>query len=73
MIALEQVRQHPESLGLKQAVEVLDNTLDTAASKPLTCPERLKQLVGAEVEARRERYLSTRTKMAQFPCQRTLE
>ena len=27
MIALEQARQHPESLGLKQAVEVLDNTL----------------------------------------------
>ena len=27
MIALEQARQHPETLGLKQAVEVLDNTL----------------------------------------------
>ena len=26
MIALEQVRQHLETLGLKQAVEVLDNT-----------------------------------------------
>ena len=27
MIALEQARQHLETLGLKQAVEVLDNTL----------------------------------------------
>ena len=73
MIALEQVRQHLESLGLKQAVEVLDNTLDSAASKQLTCPEMLEQLLGAEVEARRERYLSTRTQMAHFPFQRTLE
>ena len=73
MIALEQARQYLESLGLKQAVEVLDNTLDSAASKQLTYPEMLEQLLGAEVEARRERYLSTRTKMAHFPFQRTLE
>ena len=67
MIALEQARQHLESLGLKQAVEVLDKTLDSAASKQLTYPEMLEQLLGAEVEARRERCLSTRTKMAHFP------
>ena len=73
MIALEQVRQHLESLGLKQAVEVLDNTLDVAANKHLTYPEMLEQLLGAEVAARRERYLSTRTKMAHFPFQRTLD
>ena len=30
MIALEKARQHLETLGLKQAVEVLDNTLDAA-------------------------------------------
>lgn len=35
-IALEQARQHLETLGLKQAVEALDNSLDTAASKQLT-------------------------------------
>ena len=73
MIALEQARQYLESLGLKQAVEVLDNTLDIAASKQLTYPEMLEQPLGAEVEARWERYLSTRTKMAHFPFQRTLE
>ena len=33
----------------------------------------LELLLGAEVSARRERYLSTRTKMAHFPFQRTLE
>ena len=62
MIALEQARQYLESLGLKQAVEVLDNTLDTAANKQLTYPEMLEQLLGVEVEARRERYLSTKPK-----------
>ena len=32
MIALEQASQHLETLGLKQAVEILDNTLDAAAN-----------------------------------------
>ena len=73
MIALEQVRQHLETLELKQAVEALENSLDSAANKQLTYPEMLELLLGAEVEARRERYLSTRTKMAHFPFQRTLE
>ena len=33
----------------------------------------LEQLLGAEVAARRERYLPTRTKMAHLPFKRTLE
>ena len=73
MIALEQARQHLETLGLKQAVEVLDNTMDSAASKQLTYPDMLAELLGAEVAARRERYLSTRTRLAHLPFQRTLE
>ena len=72
-IALEQARQHLETLGLKQAVEALDNTLDAAAGKQLTYPEMLADLLGVEVAARRERYLSTRTKLAHLPFQRTLE
>ena len=72
-IALEQARQHLETLGLKQAVEVLDNTLDAAASKQLTYADVLAQLLGAEVSARRERYLTTKTRMAHLPFQRTLE
>ena len=73
MIALEQARKHLETLGLKQAVEALDNSLDTAASKQLTYPEMLAGLLGVEVTARRERYLSTRTKLAHLPFQRTLD
>ena len=72
MIALEQARKHLDTLGLKQAVEALDNSLD-AASKQLTYPEMLADLLGVEVSARRERYLSTRTKLAHLPFQRTLE
>ena len=33
MIALEKARQHLETQGLKQAVEALDNTLDSASSR----------------------------------------
>ena len=73
MIALEQARKHLDTLGLKQAVEALDNSLDAAASKQLTYPEMLADLLGVEVAARRERYLSTRTKLAHLPFQRTLE
>ena len=73
MIALEQARKHLETLGLKQAVEALENSLDTAASKQLTYPEMLAGLLGVEVTARRERYLSTRTKLAHLPFQRTLD
>ena len=49
-IALEQARQHLETLGLKQAVEALDNTLDTAAGKQLTYPEMLARGAPKTVE-----------------------
>ena len=58
MIALEQARQHLETLGLKQAVEVLDNTLDAAANKQLPYPEMLAELLGVEVAARRGNAIS---------------
>ena len=49
MITLEQARQHLHTLGLRQAGEALDNTLDAAASKQLTYPEMLADLSGFEV------------------------
>lgn len=73
MIALEQARHHLETLGLKQAVEALDNILDAAATKELTYPEMLADLLSVEVTARRERYMSTRTRLAHLPFHRTLE
>ena len=73
MIALEQARQHLETLGLKQAVEALENSLDAAASRQLTYPEMLAELLRVEVSARKERYLATKTRMAHLPFQRSLE
>ena len=73
MVALEQARQHLETLGLKQAVEALDNSLDLAANKQLTYADMLAELLGVEVAARKERYLSTKTRMAHLPFHRTLE
>ena len=66
MIELEQARKRPETLGLKQAVEALDNSLDTAAGRQLTYPEMLAGLLGVEVTARRERSLTTRTRLAKL-------
>ena len=36
-------------------------------------PDMLADLLGIEVAARRERYLTTRTRMAHLPFRRTLE
>ena len=69
MIALEQASKRPETLGLKQAVEALD----TAAGRQLTYPEMLAGPLGVEVTARRERSLTTRTRLAHLPFQRTLD
>ena len=73
MIALEQARQYMETLGLTQAAAVLDSRLDAAAKKQLPYPELLADLLGIEAAARRERYLTTRTRLAHLPFQRTLE
>ena len=73
MIALEQARQHLETLGMTQAMDVLDSRLDDAARKQLPYPEMLADLLGVEVSARRERYMTTRTRMAKLPFHRTLE
>ena len=64
MIELEQARKRPETLGLKHAVEALDNSLDTAAGRQLTYPEMLAGLLGVEVTARRERSLTTKARLA---------
>ena len=73
MIALEQARRHLETLGMTQAMEVLENRLDDAARRQLPYPEMLADLLGVEVSARRECYLTTRTRLAHLPFRRTLE
>ena len=73
MIALEKARAQLEHLGLAQAAAVLDSRLEEAAQKQLPYADFLDDLLGAEVAARLERYLTTRTRLAHLPFQRTLE
>ncbi len=73
MIPLEQTRQYMETLGLTQSLEVLDSRLDQAARRQLSYPEMLADLLAVEVTARRERYMTTRTRLAHLPFKRTLE
>ena len=72
MIALEQARAYLEQLGLAQAAAVLDSRLEAAAQKQAPYADLLADLLGAEAAARRARYLTTRTRLAHLPFQRTL-
>jgi DNA replication protein DnaC len=72
MIALEQARQYLEQLGLAQAAAVLDSRLEAASKREAPYAELLADLLGAEAAARRVRYLTTRTRLAHLPFQRTL-
>jgi DNA replication protein DnaC len=73
MIVTEQARHYLEILGLPQAAAVLDSRMDAATRAELPYADFLADLLGVEVGARRERYLRTRTSLAHFPFQRTLE
>ena len=72
-IALTEARKYLETLSLKQAVEALENSLEAAAGKKRTYPEMLADLLGVEVAARMELYLSTKIGMAHLPFLRALE
>ena len=72
MIALERARQYLEQLGLAQAAAVLDSRLEAAAQREAPYAELLADRLGAEAAARRQRYLTTRTRLAHLPFQRTL-
>lgn len=73
MLAAEQARAHLERLGLTQAAAVLDGRLDAAAHKQIPYADFLVDLLGIEAAARRERYLTTRTRVAHLPFMRTLD
>ncbi|MCL6596987.1 MAG: IS21-like element helper ATPase IstB [Firmicutes bacterium] len=73
MIPLERCRDQLEHLGLTQAAQALDHTLEVAARKEWSYAEFLQDLLGVEAQARRERYLRTRTRLAHLPYRRTLE
>jgi DNA replication protein DnaC len=73
MLAVEQARAQLEHLGMTQAAAVLDSRLEAASQKEVSYADFLADLLGIEAAARRERYLTTRTRLAHLPFIRTLE
>lgn len=73
MRALEQVRQQLETLGLMDAATVLENRLDSASHDAVSYVEFLQGLLGVETQARRERYLKARLRLAHFPVVKRLD
>lgn len=59
-------------MGLKRAAEVLTNHVETAATQGMTYVDFLLRLLEAEQQARYERYLAARMKLANFPFRKTL-
>lgn len=73
MTPIEQVRQSLETLGLMDAAAVLANRLDHATHEGLSPLEFLQSLLQVETQARRERYLKARLRLAHFPVVKRLE
>jgi DNA replication protein DnaC len=73
MMPLEQVRQQLETLGLLDAAAVLENRLDRASHDGISYVEFLQDLLRVETQARRERYLKARLRLAHFPAVKRLE
>lgn len=71
-LLLTRAEQLLSELGLRRAAEVVVNHADAAASRQVTYLEFLVGLLEAEREARYERYLNTRMKLANFPFRKTL-
>jgi len=73
MIAVEKARHHLSQLKMTQAAAVLDSRLEAAARKKISYADFLADLLELEAAARRERYLTTRTRLAHLPFRKTLE
>lgn len=73
MIAVEKARQQLLDLGLSQAASILDSRLEAASQKDLTYADFLTDLLDTELAARRERYITARTRLAHLPFHKTLD
>ena len=73
MIAIEKARQQLADLGLSQAAGLLDSRLKTASQKDLTYADFIVDLLDSELAARRDRYITARTRLAHLPFHKTLD
>lgn len=69
----ERIQTQLEKLKLPRIGEVLDAVAEQAAKAEWTYLDFLDRLLSAEAEAKDERAVTTRIRMARFPFQKTLE
>lgn len=61
------------TLELKEVAQVLESHLEAAAKGEVAYVDFLTDLLDVEIQARRERYLKARTRLAHFPFPKRLE
>ena len=73
MAMLEIADELLEAMGLDEIRNVLPARLERAANTNMSYSDFLVDLLTAERDAKRSRYIKTRTSLAHFPFIRTLE
>ena len=73
MTAIEQLHERLEALGLKTIDDRLEALLEQAAKAEPAYADFLLDVVSAEADARRQRYLKTRLQLAHLPYVKTFE
>jgi len=73
MTSIERLQGTLEALGLTALEARLEGLLELAAKNEPSYADFLLEVLGAEVEARRQRYLKTRLQLAHLPYVKTFE
>ena len=73
MSAIERLHTMLPSLGLTEADALVEAHLERASKQQRAYADFLADLLAGEVEARRERYLRTRMRLAHLPYHKTLQ
>lgn len=73
MTPVDRLQQTLETLGLAEVQAVLEAHLERAGKTEPAYAEFLQELLTCEVQARRDRYLKTRMRLAHLPAVKTLE
>lgn len=71
MTPIEQLQRTLEALGLRAVEARLEGLLERAAKSEPSYADFLLEVLGAEAEARRQRYLKTRLQLAHLPYVKT--
>lgn len=72
-LAYERLHENLKTLGMDRISEVLDGQLEVAGKENISTLELLDRLIQEEVEAKFQKSLNFRSRLAKFPCKKTLE